>query len=144
VRVSGRAWALLLVLATGCRHAPAPAGALSQLQLSFAQEGEGRLAFSLEVPPGPLSLLRWELWLDGARLAAGTELVERPASGALKLEVPLVLKRVSWRTGPLYAQVELRAWWSEAAGSTPEAALKRELILERAPVVRVFDAASGG
>ncbi len=106
-------WPLLLLLLScaGRPGVPAtPTVVVTALELDFPERDRGALAFSLRLPdaPPPFSEVSWELFLDGARFAAGIEGGVVATGGLLQLKTELVSRHLAWREGDGWLDVVLQ------------------------------------
>ena len=105
------AW--LLVLA-GCAARPGVPDTASvvvtAVEVDFPERDRGDLAFTLRLPPGvsKVSQVSWELFLDGARFAAGIDGDVPPADGLFRVKTALASKHLAWREGDGWLDVVLQ------------------------------------
>lgn len=108
-------WVLLLVgLAMSCASrggVPAtPTVVVTSLELDFPVRDRGELAFSLRLPagsPNPAQV-SWELFLDGARFAAGLDGDVPPVDGLVQVKSALASRHLAWREGEGWLDVVLQ------------------------------------
>jgi len=105
---------LLLVLGFGCAArpgTPAPKGVVvTAVELDFPERDRGQLAFSLRLPAGlpPAAQVSWELFLDGARFAAGIDGDVPAKDGLFQVKSALASKHLAWREGDGWLDVVLQ------------------------------------
>lgn len=106
-------WLLLLGL-LGCAARPGlpstPSVVVTALELDFPSRDRGELAFSLRLPAdsAPAAEVSWELFLDGARFAAGLDGDVLPQSGTCRVKTVLASKHLAWREGEGWLDVVLQ------------------------------------
>lgn len=116
-----RLFSLLLFLVACRTSAPAPAVRgpveVKEVSLSFAPPDQGELGLLLEVEnrqprAGTITLLGWELWLNGRYFAAGelvtSQLLPLGGRAQLSLALPFTLKDVSLTAGPKPLELGVR------------------------------------
>ncbi len=83
---------------------------VTSLELDFPERDRGALSFSLRLPdaPPPFCEVSWELFLDGARFAAGIEGDVAATNGLLQLETDLASRHLVWREGDGWLDVVLQ------------------------------------
>ena len=105
---------LLLALSPGCAARPGvpatPTVVVTAIELDFPERDRGELAFSLRLPAGspPASEVSWELFLDGARFAAGIDGDVKSADGLCHVKSALASRHLAWREGEGYLDVVLQ------------------------------------
>lgn len=139
------AWALVL-LELGCRRVPladtAPPLEVRIVSLSFPRPEEGELSFEVELPRAlpRIGALRWELFLGGRRFAEGAAMnPEVKVDGSrrvLRVEAPLVFRRLGWREGGSFLDVGLAGELQPPEGEQRWAFKGRtELLVNAAPII---------
>jgi hypothetical protein len=104
----------LLVFCAGCAARPGvpatPTVVVTRLQLDFPEREKGELEFSLRLPSGPqqVSEVAWELFLDGARFAAGIDGEVRHEDGLFHVKSALTSRHLSWKEGEGFLDVVLQ------------------------------------
>lgn len=108
-----RALALFALLA-GCAARPGvpatPTVVVTELELDFPQREKGELEFSLRLPSGSekLSEVAWELFLDGARFAAGIDGEVKQVDGLFQVKSALTSRHLGWKEGEGWLDVVLQ------------------------------------
>ena len=110
---------LLWLVVAGCARVflpPAPEVTVRTLEVDFPSRERGLLRFSLApVQPPPIEV-RWELFVDGSPFASGVQAVDRPA-GPIEVQVPLVIRHLSFREGESAVDVRLQGQVVAAPGA---------------------------
>lgn len=105
---------LLVVGLLSCAARPGvpstPTVVVTALELDFPNRDRGDLAFSLRLPAGspPAAEVSWELFLDGARFAAGLDDDVLPADGTCRVKTVLASKHLAFREGEGWLDVVLQ------------------------------------
>lgn len=108
-----RALALVLVCA-GCAARPGvpatPTVLVTELKLDFPEREKGELEFRLRLPAGSekLSEVAWELFLDGARFAAGIDGDVKHEDGLFHVKSALTSRHLAWKEGEGWLDVVLQ------------------------------------
>ena len=121
---------------------------LSELNVDFRKNEEGRLWFTLDLPlvtTRTVHQVRWELWLGSLRFAAGLEgPTATTAAGdgrqRLTVEAPLIYRHLGWVEGAAYLTIRLKA---EVELPPPSVMTlryegERELVVQGKPVLDVI------
>jgi hypothetical protein len=135
-------WLLLLVLA-GCAArpgAPSTSGVVvTAVELDFPERDRGALAFTLRLPPGlpPAAQVSWELFLDGARFAAGIDGDVPPKDGLCQVKSALASKHLVWREGDGWLDVVLQGEVDLGQGERLPFRDRRELLVHGRPQLNI-------
>ena len=105
---------LLWGLLCGCASRPGmpstPTVVVTAVELDFPTHDRGDLAFSLRLPtsgPSKVAEVSWELFLDGARFAAGIDGDVPPTDGLFRVKSALASRHLAWREGDGWLDVVL-------------------------------------
>jgi hypothetical protein len=107
-------WLVLALLSSACASRPGvPATApvvVTALELDFPERDRGDLAFTLRLPAGEKKLaeVSWELFLDGARFAAGIDGDVKQIDGVFQVKSALASRHLAWREGEGFLDVVLQ------------------------------------
>lgn len=107
-------WLLLAWLSLGCASRPgvppAPTVVVTALALDFPERDRGELAFTIRLPNTALPVIEvsWELFLDGARFAAGIEGEVPSVDGLFQVKSELASRHLAWREGDGWLDVVLQ------------------------------------
>ena len=90
-----------------------PTVLVTAVELDFPERDRGELAFTLRLPAGssPVAEVSWELFLDGARFAAGIDGDVPPTDGLFHVKSALASKHLAWREGDGWLDVVKRNLW---------------------------------
>lgn len=105
---------LVAVLSCGCASRPdllaAPTVVVASVAVDFPRREGGELAFSLRLPAGAPrpSEVSWELFLDGARFAAGIDGDVQELDGLFHVKSALAARHLAWREGEGWLDVVLQ------------------------------------
>ncbi len=113
--VSLNSFGLLAVsLLCGCASRPGvpstPTVVVTAIELDFPTRDGGDLVFSLRLPhdaPRTVAEVSWELFLDGARFAAGIDGDVPPIDGLFRVKSALAARHLAWREGDGWLDVVL-------------------------------------
>ncbi len=108
-------WLVLVAgLTVGCASRPgllaAPAVVVTSVAVDFPERDRGELEFSIRLPADTpkLSEVSWELFLDGARFAAGIDGDVKQAGGLFHVKSALASRHLAWREGEGWLDVVLQ------------------------------------
>ena len=136
------AW-LLLVLGFGCAARPGvpstAAVVVTAVEVDFPERERGQLVFTLRMPPAapPIAQVSWELFLDGARFAAGIDGDVPPKDGLYQVKSLLASKHLAWREGDGWLDVVLQGEVDLGKGERLPFRDRRELPVHGRPQLNV-------
>ena len=83
---------------------------VTELKVDFPERDRGELAFVLRLPPSEkkVSEVSWELFLDGARFAAGIDGEVTQTDGLFHVTSALASRHLAWREGEGWLDVVLQ------------------------------------
>lgn len=139
--------ALLLSLfasLAGCAARPlvpaAPGVVVTELKLDFPEREKGELEFSLRLPSDKQTLteVAWELYLDGARFAAGIDGEVKHEGGLFQVKSALTSRHLGWKEGEGWLDVMLQGEVDLGEGSERlRFRDRRELLVHGRPQLHV-------
>jgi hypothetical protein len=106
--------ALFTLLAAGCAARPGtpatPTVVVTELKLDFPEREKGELEFTLRLPSQQQKLteVAWELFLDGARFAAGIDGEAKHEDGLFRVKSALTSRHLAWKEGEGWLDVVLQ------------------------------------
>lgn len=105
----------LLLFCAGCAARPlgpaTPTAVVTELKLDFPEREKGELEFTLRLPSDKqqqLSEVAWELFLDGARFAAGIDGEVKRENGLFQVKSALTSRHLAWKEGEGWLDVVLQ------------------------------------